>query len=479
MVAFEPVYSSLYQLARVASGLLKHNIIITGAENIPPEGGALFCINHTGYVDFYFTAYALARFKRHPRFMAKQEVFENPVAGPIMRALHHIPVDRIAGQESVNTAIDLLKKGEAVAIFPEGTMSNSFEIKELKTGAVRMAQGAGVKIYPTVIWGAQRVYRRNIKLNLKRHLPIMLHFCEPMEVDGKDPEELTRQLRATMQKTLEDVQQRYNEQFGPFEPGLPWMPARLGGSAPTLEEAQAADDKIDESRERANAMMRNSYKAAREVHSVILHTNDASTPEASPEAQLSRLTSMRAAAEKLSHAAEQLVEAAKNPEGEVVKRKAGAGSLRNMTETVASAAMELEVATVLSERKASRLLEAGSDSVTDFATGFRHRTAKSLHAGAEYLLQKAQSLRAHLAEAEEATRQAGEERQIRHAIAREARTEKAAADAVWKAIKKEQAAVKQAEREAARALANAARATEEVMRAYDHVMEVKDDSNAH
>ncbi|WQD13005.1 MAG: hypothetical protein U1U88_001160 [Lawsonella clevelandensis] len=71
------------------------------------------------------------------------------------------------------------------------------------------------------MWGSHRVYRRNIKPNLERGIPIMVHFCEPMDVSDGDPEELTQQLRATMQKTLEEVQQRYIEQFGPFEEGLP------------------------------------------------------------------------------------------------------------------------------------------------------------------------------------------------------------------------------------------------------------------
>lgn len=477
-MALEPLYSFISRLARTVTFLLRHNIVVTGEENIPKKGGALMCINHTGYVDFYFSGIPLLRAKRNPRYMAKQEIFENPVAGPIMRALGHIPVDRIAGRESMDTAIDMLKKGEMVAIFPEGTMSNSYEIKDMKTGAVRMAQGAGVKIYPVIVWGSHRVYRRNIKPNLERGIPIMVHFCEPMDVSDGDPEELTQQLRATMQKTLEEVQQRYIEQFGPFEEGLPWMPARLGGSAPTLEEAQVADDKIDEDRERANAMMRHSYKAAKEVHTVILNTTDATADEAAPEAKLSRLTSMRAAAEKLNRAAEELAEAAKAPDGEVAKRKAGAGSLRNMTETVASAAVELERATVLSSRKASRRLGASSDSVTEFATGFRHRTAKSLHAGAEYLSQKAQSLLTYLSDAEEAARKAGEERQIRHAIAREARVEQAAADEVRKTTKKLEAARRQKEREATRALEDAARATEQAVHVLEETVALGDDADA-
>lgn len=465
-MAFEPLFAVANHLSKFIARALKYNVIITGEENIPRKGGALLCINHTGYVDFYFAAMPLLAAKRQPHFMAKQEIFENPIAGPLMRALGQIPVDRIAGRDSMNMAIDKLKNGEIVGIFPEGTMSDSFEIKSLKTGAVRMAQAAGVKIYPVIVWGSHRVWRRNTKPNLERNLPFMVHYCEPIDVAGGDVDELTEQLHTVLKDTLEDVRNRYFEEFGPFEPGLPWVPARFGGSAPTLEEAQADDDRIDKHRKYANSVMRHSAKAAKEVHSVILNTKDATLDEADPEAKLSRLTSMREAAESLTKAAEELVEAAEQG-GEEVKRKAGAGSLRYMTETVASATVELEQATVRSARKASRKLGAGTDSVTEFATGFRHRAAKSLQSGAEYLSQKAESLLAYLSDAEETVRKSSEERHIRHAIAREKRMEQAAADEIRTAIQKEEAAVKHAERETSRALENAARATEEVIRVFD------------
>ncbi|WQD13006.1 MAG: 1-acyl-sn-glycerol-3-phosphate acyltransferase [Lawsonella clevelandensis] len=62
--------------------LLRHNIVVTGEENIPKKGGALMCINHTGYVDFYFSGIPLLRAKRNPRYMAKQEIFRKPCRRP-------------------------------------------------------------------------------------------------------------------------------------------------------------------------------------------------------------------------------------------------------------------------------------------------------------------------------------------------------------------------------------------------------------
>jgi len=110
-----------------------------GVENIPLEGGAVLSINHIGYLDFALTGTAALPAGRYVRFMAKKEIFDNKLAGPLMRGMHHICVDRSSGTASFVAALRALRSGEIIGIFPEGTISVSFEIKELKTGAVRWA----------------------------------------------------------------------------------------------------------------------------------------------------------------------------------------------------------------------------------------------------------------------------------------------------------------------------------------------------
>ena len=75
-----------------------------------------------------------------------------------MRAMKHIPVDRDAGAASFATALRSLKQGEIVGVFPEATISRSFERKEFKSGAVRMAQASGAPLLPVVSWGGQRIW---------------------------------------------------------------------------------------------------------------------------------------------------------------------------------------------------------------------------------------------------------------------------------------------------------------------------------
>ena len=92
--------------------------------------------------------------------MAKQEVFDHKITGPIMRSLRHIPVDRDSGAASFDAACQALKAGELVGVYPEATISRSFEIKEFKSGAARMAIAADVPIVPHIVWGAQRIWTK-------------------------------------------------------------------------------------------------------------------------------------------------------------------------------------------------------------------------------------------------------------------------------------------------------------------------------
>jgi 1-acyl-sn-glycerol-3-phosphate acyltransferase len=242
----EPVYDTVIAVARslwAAEGL---KFTVSGVENVPKTGGAVIAVNHTGYLDFTYAGLpAFLQGKRKVRFMAKKEVFDNKISGPIMRSLRHIPVDRAAGADSYRAAVEYLQRGELVGVYPEATISRSFEIKAFKSGAARMAQEAGVPIIPTVIWGAQRVWTKGHPKRLGRtNTPISIGVAEPVESSG-DPAEVTLRLHQVMSEQLRTLQETY----GPYPPGAYWVPARLGGGAPTLEEADQMD--ADEQAEKA------------------------------------------------------------------------------------------------------------------------------------------------------------------------------------------------------------------------------------
>ena len=217
----------------VIKGVWKYlgfNFDFQGQENIPLKGGAILAINHTSYLDFALAGTAALPTKRYVRFMAKKEIFDNKIAGPLMRGMHHINVDRSNGSASFVAALRALKAKEIVGIFPEGTISTSFEIKGLKSGAVRLAIGADVPIIPTIVWGGQRVYTKGVKPSFKRsHIPVTVAFGEPISYSrDTDIEVAEAHLRETMIALLHDVQEKYPDSHV----GQRWAPARLGGTAP-------------------------------------------------------------------------------------------------------------------------------------------------------------------------------------------------------------------------------------------------------
>jgi 1-acyl-sn-glycerol-3-phosphate acyltransferase len=237
----EPVYTPVIAVARALFAAEGLKFTITGARNIPRSGGAVLMINHFSYMDFAYAGLAAVPSRRLVRFMAKDDVFRHKISGPLMRGMHHIPVDRTAGAASFRAAVTALKSGEIVGVFPEATISRSFELKGFKSGAVRMSQAAGVPVVPMVIWGSQRVWTKGYPKRLGRtNVPITLSVGAPILAGPKDnADDVNAQIRARMTELLHAAQEAY-----PAVPSaeLMYLPARLGGSAPTLEQATALDE---------------------------------------------------------------------------------------------------------------------------------------------------------------------------------------------------------------------------------------------
>ncbi|WP_020521973.1 lysophospholipid acyltransferase family protein [Catelliglobosispora koreensis] len=227
------VYPPVIVLAKTLFRALDLRITVEGGEHIPREGGAVLAINHISYLDFIFGGFGAQPSKRLVRFMAKQEIFANKIAGPLMRGMHHIPVDREAGIGSYKAALAALKAGEVVGVFPEATISPSFTVKEIKSGAARMAAAAGVPLIPMALWGTQRMWTKGRPRKLfQRHLPISIIVGEPMHPGRRDnQDELAAELHKRMSALLDRAQRDYPDKpKGPDDSW--WLPAHLGGTAP-------------------------------------------------------------------------------------------------------------------------------------------------------------------------------------------------------------------------------------------------------
>ncbi|GAA4930475.1 lysophospholipid acyltransferase family protein [Actinoplanes utahensis] len=229
----ELVYPPVVALAKTMFRVLDNKITIEGAEHIPTSGGAVLASNHSSYLDFIYCGLGAQPAKRLVRFMAKKQVFDHRISGPLMRGMRHIPVDRKAGTAAFKHAIDALKSGEIVGVFPEATISESFTVKALKSGAARMAQEARVPLIPMAVWGPHRLWTKGRKKELtKRHVPVIIKIGEPIEMAADaTPESITATLKVRLSALLDAAQRAY-----PDKPAGPddawWLPAHLGGTAP-------------------------------------------------------------------------------------------------------------------------------------------------------------------------------------------------------------------------------------------------------
>lgn len=173
-----------------------------GDSNVPATGGAVLAITHFGYLDFALVQQVVwRRTHRLVRFLVTDAAFAHPIAGPFLRAMGHIPVNRRAGAGAFRMAEHALERGELVGVFPESAVSLSDQLLPFKPGAAALASRLGVPVVPVLVWGGQRVMTKGLPLRWKRarHAPIHLEFGAPMRFAADcDAVVATASLRTTM-----------------------------------------------------------------------------------------------------------------------------------------------------------------------------------------------------------------------------------------------------------------------------------------
>lgn len=205
-----------------------------GLDNIPARGGALLALNHTSYLDWLPASIAAKERGRRLRFLIKAEMTEVKAVNYVIRHAQLIPVDRRQGQDAYALAVRRLREGELIGLHPEATISRSYELREFKSGAARMALDALVPIVPVIVWGAHRIWPKDHpKKLLRNRIPITVAAGRPLPPRGT-AEQLNDGLRRAMNSLLYRVQEEYPHPQGEF-----WVPRRLGGGAPTQDDSRA------------------------------------------------------------------------------------------------------------------------------------------------------------------------------------------------------------------------------------------------
>src|SRR5919112_3409307 len=130
-----------------------------GAEHIPRHGGCILAVNHVSEFDPVPYGHFVYDHGRLPRFLGKAEVFAVPVLGRILRSAGQIPVYRKSSDASkaFAAAVEAVERGEAVVIYPEGTISRAPGLWPMvgKTGAARVSLMTGCPVIPCAQWGPQ------------------------------------------------------------------------------------------------------------------------------------------------------------------------------------------------------------------------------------------------------------------------------------------------------------------------------------
>jgi len=223
----------LFELGFRVTGVERH---VDGLANIPATGPAIIASNHVGYVDFAFVMLGPPRPRRAVAFLARADLFERRVVGPVLRAIGQIPVDAHGDPTAaLRAASEHLEAGGLVGLHPEGTINPAFLPMRGRSGAVRLAQHTGAPIVPTAVWGSQRLLTKwRPAAWPQRRVPVRVIYGDPYHPGDGSPAEATRELMGRIGAL---VDRAIREEAAP--PGAWWVPAARGGGAPPVEEVAA------------------------------------------------------------------------------------------------------------------------------------------------------------------------------------------------------------------------------------------------
>lgn len=139
---------------------LLYRVKVIGTDNIPMDGPLVYCGNHRNYLD---PQLIVVTAKRHVRFMAKEELAKNPFFAVLGKVFDVIMVKRDSKDiTALKEALKTLKKGEAIALFPEGTRNGLEKGEKVKEGAAFFAVRTGAKVIPVGITGGDRLFKKAV-----------------------------------------------------------------------------------------------------------------------------------------------------------------------------------------------------------------------------------------------------------------------------------------------------------------------------
>jgi 1-acyl-sn-glycerol-3-phosphate acyltransferase len=220
-----PTVDATYVLARAALFPPLHLGIrwtIEGSQMVPATGPVILASNHVSYLDPLVLAYLADRRHRRVRFLAKAELFEKGLLGPLLRSAGQIPVRRGSSDaaSSLDAAVDALRRGECVTVFPEGTISLDLDPMAGKSGAARLAQASGVPVTPVGLWGAQRIMFKGRKPSWRAGVAETVVVGAPLSITpDEDVREATDRIMGAICAQVARAREIYPQRPGPDDDG--------------------------------------------------------------------------------------------------------------------------------------------------------------------------------------------------------------------------------------------------------------------
>jgi len=188
-----------------------------GYDRLPDEGPAILCPNHISFLD---SAFLMLTVPRNISFVGKAEYMDSWKTKFVFPAMGMIPIDRSGGEKSqaaLETACDVLGRGELFGIFPEGTRSRDGDLYKGRTGAARLAMEVGCPIYPVGITGTDSIQPIDAKVpKLRKECMITIgRPIKPERYQGRGPEHLTwrSMIDEVMFEIREMTGQRYHNRY--------------------------------------------------------------------------------------------------------------------------------------------------------------------------------------------------------------------------------------------------------------------------
>jgi len=205
-----------------------------GLDNIPPSGGVIVACNHISVLDPFAHALFVDSAGRKVRMLGKAEVFRVFGVGRILRGARQIPVQRGSADASraLEPAVDALRFGEAVAIYPEGTVTHNEDLTLMagRTGVARLALATGAPVICCAVWGTHACLPRRRKARWRPGLVIAVRAGTPVDLSqfaGKPMDAQTLQGATTA--VMEDLSALV------ADVRLSWKPPRWARLWPEVE----------------------------------------------------------------------------------------------------------------------------------------------------------------------------------------------------------------------------------------------------